>query len=94
MQNAYSTYSTGTVSPRLPETVPAVQADDIVAREKGELGADWRSAQRPKEASPIEARLQELERRGIVVRSGKPWKPIQPVATKPGVLKRFLAERG
>ena len=74
--------------------VPAVQADDIVAREKGELGAGVRSAQRPKEASSIEARLQELERRGIVVRSGKPWKPIKPVATKPGALKRFLAERG
>lgn len=94
MQHYEKRMYTGAVSPRMSETVPAVPSDDIVTREKGELGTDLRSTQRPKEVSSIEEKLQALERRGIVVRSGKPWKPIEPVATKPGALKRFLAERG
>lgn len=42
----------------------------------------------------IEARLGELRRGGILVRSGAPGKTLQPVARRPGVLARFLAERG
>ena len=41
----------------------------------------------------IEARLDDLERQGIVVCSGKPRKPMKAVGRRPGAFKRFLAER-
>ena len=41
----------------------------------------------------IEARLDDLERQGIVVGSGEPRKPMEAVGRWPGALKRFLAER-
>jgi len=43
--------------------------------------------------SPITERLEELERRGILVRSREPRKPLTAVARKVGALDRFLAER-
>ena len=42
----------------------------------------------------IEARLDDLERQGILIRSGEPRQPLKPVVRRPGALKRFLAERG
>ncbi len=41
----------------------------------------------------IEARLDDLERQGIVVYSGESRKPMEAVGRRPGALKRFLAER-
>lgn len=41
----------------------------------------------------IEARLDDLERQGIVVCAGEPRKPMEAVGRRPGALKRFLAER-
>ena len=41
----------------------------------------------------IEARLDDLERQGIVVCSGEPRKPMEGVGRRSGALKRFLAER-
>ena len=50
---------------------------------------------RPIEQQPqtIAERLEELERRGIVVRSREPRKPLTAVARRAGALDRFLAER-
>ncbi|MCY4456096.1 MAG: hypothetical protein OXC56_07270 [Chloroflexi bacterium] len=45
-------------------------------------------------ARTIEDRLDELERRGELVRAEGPRKPLRPIATIPGALERFLAERG
>ena len=42
----------------------------------------------------IEARLDDLQRQGILVGSGEPRKPMKPLKRSPGALKRFLAERG
>ena len=42
----------------------------------------------------IEERLDDLQRRGVLVRSGPPAPTPQPVARRPGALARFLAERG
>ena len=42
----------------------------------------------------IEARLDDLERQGVLVRSGEPRTPMKAVERRPGALKRFLAERG
>ena len=45
-------------------------------------------------SDPLEERLAELERRGELVRRKGPRKPLRPIATIPGALERFLAERG
>ena len=42
----------------------------------------------------IEARLDDLERQGVLVRSAEPRTPLKAVERRPGALKRFLAERG
>ena len=46
------------------------------------------------EQKTIDQRLDDLERRGVPVRSGRARKPLAPVANRPGALKRFLDERG
>ena len=42
----------------------------------------------------IEARLDDLERQGVLVRSIEPRTPMKAVERRPGALKRFLSERG
>ena len=42
---------------------------------------------------PFEERLAELERRGVLVPPSGPMKPLRPIATIPGALERFLADR-
>ena len=42
----------------------------------------------------IEERLDDLERRGVLVRSDAPGNPLKPVARREGALERFLADRG
>ena len=44
-------------------------------------------------SATIEARLDDLERQGIVVLSGEPRKPLKAVRRRPGAFKQFLAER-
>ena len=46
-----------------------------------------------RESTPIEERLDELERRGVLIRATNPKQPFTPVVRRPGALKRFLAER-
>ena len=46
------------------------------------------------EQKTIDQRLDDLERRGVPVGSGRARKPLVPVANRPGALKRFLDERG
>ena len=41
----------------------------------------------------IEQRLEDLERRGALVRSARGPRPAGPVANRPEALKRFLSER-
>ena len=40
-----------------------------------------------------EERLEDARRRGILAPSSQPDRPLKPVATIPGALERFLAER-
>ena len=58
---------------------------------RGEPVAEVRPIQ-PKPAM-IERRLEDLERRGVLVGSNEPRRPLQAVARRPGALERFLAER-
>ena len=46
------------------------------------------------EQKTIDQRLDDLERRGVPVGSGRARKPLAAVANRPGALKRFLDERG
>ena len=55
--------------------------------------AEIRSIERQRERS-LEERLDDLERRGALVRSTLPGQEIRPVARRPGALEKFLAARG
>ena len=55
--------------------------------------AEIRGIQRHQQTT-IEERLDDLQRRGVLVRLGAPEQTLQPVARRPGALARFLAERG
>ena len=50
---------------------------------------------RPTQQGPgtLEDRLDELERRGIIVDSGQPKRQLEALADRPGTLQRFLDER-
>lgn len=41
----------------------------------------------------LEDRLEDFERRGVLVRTDARREPLKPVARRDGALKRFLAER-
>ena len=45
------------------------------------------------EQKTIDQRLDDLERRGVLVGSDQARRPLAPVANRPGALKRFLDER-
>ena len=47
----------------------------------------------PDTRTPLERRLDEMEREGTLVRQPGPRGFLHPVATIPGALERFLAER-
>ena len=55
--------------------------------------AENRAIKRQKQQT-IEERMDDLQRRGVLVRSGTPGQTLQPVARRPGAVARFLAERG
>ena len=55
--------------------------------------AEIRGIQRHQQTT-IEERLDDLQRRGVLVRLGAPEQTLQPVARRQGALARFLAERG
>ena len=59
---------------------------------RGEPVAEVRPIQ--PEPATIDQRLEDLERRGGLVQSRQPRRPLRAVARRPGALKRFLAERG
>jgi hypothetical protein len=41
----------------------------------------------------LEERLNDLERKGIIVSSGQPKAPLNALGSRPGALKRFLDDR-
>ncbi len=90
MPTIYSTYD---AKARFSEIIRQVRSGKtILVSYRGELVAEVRPIQRG--PFTIEERLDELERRGVLVRSTAPAEPIMTVARRPGALKRFLAERG
>lgn len=58
---------------------------------RGEPVAEVRPA--PQSPATIQDRLDDLERRGVVVRSGRARGQLRAAAHAPGAVGRFLAER-
>ncbi len=89
MSLVYSTYD---AKARFSEVLRHVRAGrTVTVSHRGEPVAEIRAIQPgPK---TIDQRLDDLERRGVLVGSGRARKPLAPVASRPGALKRFLDER-
>ena len=47
----------------------------------------------PGDRQTLEERLNDLERKGIIVSSGQPKAALKPLGKRPGALKRFLDDR-
>ncbi len=85
------TYSTYQAKARLSELLERVRkGESITITRRGEPIAELRPIER--EQDSLDARLKELERRGVLIpATGKSvWKPL---ARRPGGLRRFLQER-
>ena len=86
-------YSMHDARARFSEVIRHVrEGKTVTVSRHGEPVAEIRPV--PRSSETIEERLDELERRGALVRSGKSWKPPAPVKERPGALERFLADRG
>ena len=86
------TYSTYEAKARFSEVLRHVrEGKTITISYRGKPAAEIRPIAPKKQT--LEERLQELERRGILVPAKDPNAPIRPIAHRPGALKRFLEER-
>ena len=86
------TYSTYEAKARFSEVLRHVrQGKTVTISYRGEPAAEIRPIQ-PKEQT-LEERLEDFERRGILVPARDPNAKIRPIAHRPGALKRFLDER-
>ena len=87
-----TTYSTYEAKARFSEVLRQVRAGETVTvTYRGEPVAEIR----PTKSRPMtsEERLDELERRGELVRPAGPPKPIRAVMDRPRALEQFLADR-
>lgn len=86
------TYSTYEAKARFSEVLRRVrEGATVTVSYRGEPVAEIRAIS--SNNSTIEERLEDLERRGILVSSGERSKPLAAVAKQPGAVARFLAER-
>ena len=89
MNASFSTYE---AKARLSEVLRLVHSGTpVTVTRRGEPIAEIR----PIEKTPLTLveRLDELERRGVLVRRRAPRRPLAATARRAGALKRFLAER-
>ena len=85
-------YSVHKATARFAEVIRQVrEGKTVTVSYRGEPVAEIRPIQ-PKPAT-IDQRLEDLERRGVLVGSNEPRRPLQAVARGAGALERFLAER-
>ena len=85
-------YSTYEAKARFSEVLRLVRSGmPVIVSHRGEPVAEIRPIKQ--QPQTITERLEDLERRGILVRSREPRKPLTAVARKEGALDRFLAER-
>ena len=89
------TYSTYEAKARFSEILRAVRerGETVTISYHGRPVAEIRPV--TSDAVPLEARLDELAERGVLVRSGaRPPYGLKRVERRKGALKRFLEERG
>ena len=85
-------YSTYEAKARFSEVLRLVRSGTpVTVCHRGEPVAEIRPIQQ--QPQTIAERLDELERRRILVRSREPRKPLAAVARRAGALDRFVAER-
>ena len=83
-------YSVHKATARFAEVIRQVrEGKTVTVSYRGEPVAEVRPIQ--PEPATIDQRLEDLERRGVLVRSSA--RPAASVARRPGALERFLAER-
>ena len=88
----HAIYATYEAKARFSEVLRLVSSGTpVTVTRRGEPIAEIR----PIEKTPLTMgeRLAELERRGVLIPSRAPRKPLVVVARRAGALKRFLAER-
>ncbi len=86
------TYSTYEAKARFAEVMRQVrEGKTVTVSYRGEPVAEIRPIQ--PEPATIEQRLEDLERRGVLVRSSLARRPLPVVARRAGALDRFLTER-
>lgn len=89
MQLIYSTYE---AKARFSEVLRHVrEGKTVTVSYRGDPVAEIRPAQLPPQT--MEDRLDELQRRGVIVASGQPDQRFAAIARQPGALQRFLDER-
>ena len=85
-------YSTYEAKARFSEVIRAVrQGNTVTVTYRGEPVAEVRPISAG--TGTIDERLDDLARRGVLVRREGPRRFLSPVAARPGALDRFLAER-
>lgn len=86
------TYSTYDAKAKFSEILRKVRRGEIVyITYRGEEVAEIRPVEKKEET--LEERIQKLRERGVLVGPVNRDAPIEPIARKPGALKRFLEER-
>lgn len=86
------TYSTYEAKARFAEVMRQVrEGKTVTVSYRGEPVAEIRPLQ--PEPATIDERLEDLERRGVLVRSSLARRPLQVVTRRPGAVERFLTER-
>ena len=85
-------YSTCEAKARFSEVIRQVrEGKTVTVSYRGEPVAEIRAIER--EPRTLEARVEELERRGIIVSSGRSGAPLTALGSRRGALRRFLDER-
>ncbi|MCY4456097.1 MAG: type II toxin-antitoxin system prevent-host-death family antitoxin [Chloroflexi bacterium] len=86
------TYSTYEAKARFSEVLRQVrEGATVTVTYRGEPVAEIHPIRSNQDSA--EAHLDELERRGALVRPTEPWRPPDPAEPLPGALDRFLADR-
>jgi prevent-host-death family protein len=89
MRDTYSLYE---AKARLSAIVRQVrEGHPVTVTLHGEPAVEIRAI--PAEPLGIDARLDQLAERGVLIRSSHPSRRFRPLAKRPGALKRFLADR-
>lgn len=88
------TYSLYEAKARFSEVIREVrEGKTVTVSYRGEPVAEIRAIKRSGTPTLVD-RLDDLERRGVLIRSGGPRNEFKAVARRPGALARFLEERG